>query len=254
MLRWMLSAALFAGIVITTTVHAEPPPVSLEPAVDVSARKTFLVDLDVRFVQTKGDVKLLPARFQTNLATTSPLLSAEELAHIERIGGTDPRVRTVAIPRLHLRTGTPGSFRRGREIPYSESDLDTESPEPRALVRETLFVGTSLEATIDGPSRDGSLQVNLIFEESNLLTPPSWTRGKPDVDSTRLSTNLTLESGQTAVAGGLQTERQSTTESRVPILGRLPVVGPKWFTRMRTKTESTTNMLLVTPVIIEVEP
>jgi len=223
---------------------APPPP----------TRKSLLVDLDVRFIDVRGDVKLLPERFRSHAGTVDSVLSDEELTHFNHICRTDPRVKTLAIPRLRVKTGTPGSFRRGREIPFFEEIAGPNSSRQPSTKNNTQFVGTSLEATVDGPTQAGLLSVKVDFEKS-ALSPPSMPPGnRPEVDLTHVGSNLLLSNGQTAVVGGMQTEQTTMHESRVPLLGKLPVLGTKWFTRTRTETVPTAKMLVVTPVVIEIEP
>jgi len=62
-------------------------------------------------------------------------------------------------------------------------------------------------------------------------------------------TNLTLKSGDTAVLGGLMQETDKLTETKIPFLGDIPVLG--WLFKSRnTNREKTNLMVFLTPKII----
>ncbi len=255
---WFLSTALLFGMVTATSAQSASTPSGPDSFAEDDSpppmRKSLLVDLDVRFIDVRGEVRLLPERFRSHAGTVDSVLSDEELAHFNHVCRTDPRVKTLALPRLRVKTGTPGSFRRGREIPFFEEIPGPNSSRQPSTRNKTLFVGTALEATVDGPTRESLLSVKVDFEKSVLSTPMARTGSKPEVDLTHVGSNLLLSNGQTAVVGGMQTELTTMHESRVPVLGKLPVIGAKWFTRTRAENESAAQMLVVTPVVIEIEP
>jgi type IV pilus assembly protein PilQ len=71
----------------------------------------------------------------------------------------------------------------------------------------------------------------------------------PRVASSTLSTTVLLQSGQTAVLGGLKTKSESETTTQLPLLGDIPVVG--WLFKGKVKQELTTTLIVfITPQII----
>lgn len=62
----------------------------------------------------------------------------------------------------------------------------------------------------------------------------------PQLFSTRVNTQFTIKSGQTIAIGGLVNERDRNSESKVPVLGSIPVVGRafRYNSMVRTKTET----------------
>lgn len=64
-----------------------------------------------------------------------------------------------------------------------------------------------------------------------------------------IKTNIVLESGQTAVLGGLMEDEDSVEESKVPLLGDIPVLG--WLFKNRTVRQVKKNLVVfLTPKII----
>lgn len=71
----------------------------------------------------------------------------------------------------------------------------------------------------------------------------------PEVSSQTLVTTLMLESGATAVIGGLITESESEIERKIPFLGDIPVLG--YFFKSRSKSKSSQSLLIfITPRIV----
>jgi general secretion pathway protein D len=63
------------------------------------------------------------------------------------------------------------------------------------------------------------------------------------------TTNVIVKDGETVVISGLMQERDEITETRVPLLHRIPLLG--WFFKFRTNSEIKTNLLVfITPRVI----
>jgi type II secretory pathway component GspD/PulD (secretin) len=71
----------------------------------------------------------------------------------------------------------------------------------------------------------------------------------PRTRSSTIVTTMLLESGQTAVIGGLTTDTDQKTESRVPFLSRIPVVGELFKYRKKDR-QRRSLVVFVTPTIV----
>ncbi len=71
----------------------------------------------------------------------------------------------------------------------------------------------------------------------------------PRIASSTIATKVLLQSAQTAVLGGLVTDNQSETITKVPLLGDIPVLG--WMFKHRAVNKTKSNLIVfVTPHII----
>ncbi|MDP6520479.1 MAG: hypothetical protein QF411_11330, partial [Planctomycetota bacterium] len=71
----------------------------------------------------------------------------------------------------------------------------------------------------------------------------------PRTRSSTLVTNMMLDSGQTAVIGGLTTDSEAKSESRVPLLSSIPLLGELF--KHETDTEDRRSlMIFITPTIL----
>jgi type IV pilus assembly protein PilQ len=73
----------------------------------------------------------------------------------------------------------------------------------------------------------------------------------PRVTTTEADTQVLVESGDTVVIGGLIRQRDVKTVSRVPILGRIPLVG-MLFSHTQTRKDPKNLLIFVTPRIVPV--
>ena len=71
----------------------------------------------------------------------------------------------------------------------------------------------------------------------------------PRVRSSTIVTSMLLESGQTAVIGGLTTDTSVESESRVPYLSRIPLLG-ELFKYEESTQERRSLMVFITPTIV----
>ena len=72
----------------------------------------------------------------------------------------------------------------------------------------------------------------------------------PRIRQSTIITQMIVESGRTAVIGGLAIDRHTRTEKKIPFLGDIPVLG--WFFKHRSNTNTKNHMLVyITPTILK---
>ena len=80
-------------------------------------------------------------------------------------------------------------------------------------------------------------------------TSSSGAIALPRVASSTIATKVLLRTGQTAVLGGLVTDTDSVTETKLPLLGDIPVLG--WLFKNKAATKSKNTLIVfVTPSVI----
>jgi type IV pilus assembly protein PilQ len=77
-------------------------------------------------------------------------------------------------------------------------------------------------------------------------------QGFPPKESRSAKTELLVKNGETIVIGGIYTKNKSVDESRVPLLGKIPILG--WLFKSQTKKDSQTELLIfLTPTVMSEE-
>ncbi|MBI3321677.1 MAG: TonB C-terminal domain-containing protein [Candidatus Omnitrophica bacterium] len=109
-------------------------------------------------------------------------------------------------------------------------------------------VGTKLYVT-PNIKHDGHIQMKIRPEVSTSKVETFQTNRIPIVSSTEAETTVLVKSGSTVIIGGLIETKNERTDSRIPFLGNLPVVGIPFrgSTDLKKKTEL---VVFLTPRIL----
>ena len=143
-----------------------------------------------------------------------------------------------------LNNGTGRMKSGGRiEITFGSSEGEIQT--------RTIEFGVILEVT-PRVSSDGRIILDVSAEVSDLLTPFS-EGGIPqriDFSERLVSSTVTLEPGQTVLMSGLLQSEFTSSESGVPILSSLPLVG-NLFKQTQLEDNSSEMLLIVTADVVE---
>lgn len=109
-------------------------------------------------------------------------------------------------------------------------------------------VGTSIKIT---PHLNESDQIRLdIAEEiSEAKATTEGTLGVRSITKRNAKTKLVVTDQQTVVIGGLMRDRQVTTQTKLPILGDIPILG-MLFRQDKKEVQKTNLLLFLTPYIV----
>ena len=170
--------------------------------------------------------------------TTLPDTFASTLSALQESG----RARVRANPRIATVSGRRASIFVGRQR-YIVTPIDTGNGQ-----RNFIDAGVRLEIT---PFTGGEKQIiiDVNAEVSTLSAVDPVTR-LPEKSTRTTDTKVRVSDGQTIVIGGLEQSETRDVETRVPILGNIPLLGPLLF-RSRDKRRTNTQLVLfVTPRIL----
>ncbi len=110
---------------------------------------------------------------------------------------------------------------------------------------EPISAFTKLEVT-PRVTNDGSVYLKLELSRDILKTP---VEGSPHVDPRNMKTEVIIDSGGTVVIGGIFSQDESSGESGVPYLRKIPLIG--WLFGGEVKQSSKVElMFFITPRIL----
>ena len=185
----------------------------------------------------------------------------------------DERSEVVQAPKVIALDGAEATIFVGETVRYAEAtseqgqagglQLSLEEAEESPV--DTGFQLLIVPHVIPGTN---TLTLNVIPKETSLsgtstspLAPAGFdffTIGAsglegsialPRTRSSTIVTSMLLESGQTAVIGGLTTESETYTRTQIPGLGSIPILGELF--KHRTKNQQKRNlMVFLTPTVI----
>ncbi len=95
------------------------------------------------------------------------------------------------------------------------------------------------------------ITLDLFVEVNSVLgqTSVSTDGAPPDLAKRDIKTKISISDGSTIVVGGLMRNETKETETKVPLLGDIPLLG--WFFKNKTKEHTKTNLLIfITPKVV----
>lgn len=149
--------------------------------------------------------------------------------------------KVIAHPEITTVDNKEARIQMGKRIPIKQFDVSGN------VVIEFEEVGTILRVTPHITSKNRIL-MHLRPERSSYEFDPNGVV----INTNNAETNVVVENGQTAIIGGLTTQEEKTTESGVPILKDIPIIGGL-FKYTRTEIESRDLVIFVTPTIVDAQ-
>jgi len=162
------------------------------------------------------------------------------------------KARILSKPRIVVKSGKEATFLVGGEIPIKTTTTGTDGSSTLTENVEYKEYGVSLSVT---PTiREGKVNIVLSTEISDVdSSPPSAvTATNTTAFLTRSAqTELFLNDRQTIVLAGLIRKNRSRGESRVPFLGKIPIIGMLFKSTKTTTPDADTEVVIsLTPTII----
>ncbi|WP_162178390.1 secretin N-terminal domain-containing protein [Pseudidiomarina atlantica] len=168
---------------------------------------------------------------------------------IARLQQSTNLVNVISNPTLVVRDGVAASINVGNDIPTVGSTTFTEDlqSQTQSVTYRKTGVQLSVTPTINAQGLV-VLQINQTISNTS-PTGPS-VAGNPSIFERTITTEVIAQSGQTILLGGLISENTSSGDSKVPIMGDIPVLGNLFKSESESK-EKTELVIFITPRIIE---
>ena len=169
---------------------------------------------------------------------------SENLNTIIRAFKQEGLMECIAQPRMVTTSGTAGSFLVGCEhavpVPAGLGQVGVQYEEfgTRLNYLPTVLDNGKIQLEVEP-------EISSLSKASDTVIPGRVTK--------RTHATLELEAGQTMVIGGLTEHTVQVTETKVPVLGDLPIIGSLFHSRESTDADEEI-VILVTPTVIAPVP
>lgn len=167
-------------------------------------------------------------------AYTYGTLSFANFSSIMKLLKTDTRTKVVSNPRIVVLNNQTAEIQVGSEVPLPafERNENTGSMEVSGFSYRDVGVVLKVTPHINNASE---IMVDLEPEVSSQGSNVSFQADfqAPSFNVTQAKTQVMMKSGETIAIGGLLTDNEDTTETKVPYLGDLPIVGKLLFKAKR---------------------
>jgi len=152
----------------------------------------------------------------------------------------DGKGKIISSPRVITADNAEATIEQGTEIPYQQA---TSSGATSVSFRKaTLSLKVKPQITPDD---------NIIMKLNvNKDSVGAATSAGPAIDTKQVSTEVLVENGGTVGLGGIYTQDESSTITKVPLLGDIPILG--FFFKQDLRNNNKNELLIfVTPKIIK---
>ncbi|MBI4459148.1 MAG: type II secretion system secretin GspD [Acidobacteria bacterium] len=163
------------------------------------------------------------------------------------------QARVISAPSILASDNMAASLVVGTQIPVLTSQAlvgGTQVGGANLFTNTVQNVDTGVLLTIT-PRINSSGLVNLQIQQevSAPLPPPADGIQSPSIQKRSVSTQVVVQDGETIALGGIIQESHTLSTSRIPLLGRIPIVGAL-FGNTSVSNQRTELILLLTPTVI----
>jgi general secretion pathway protein D len=219
------------------------------------------------FVSPVGGTSIvdLAAAVENPTSVTSTLLNGTTLG-LGRIGSgsvnfaavlraisSDSHTNVIATPSTVTMDDQEAELKVAQEVPFVTGQFSNTGTATNGAVNpfQTIQreeVGTILKVTPTISAEGTSVMMKLSIESSTIGQKPA---GAVDLVTNKrtVTTNVLVEDGGVIVIGGLTQQQNQRQESRVPVLGSIPIIGLAFKTRSAS-TDKTNLMIFLRPKIM----
>jgi len=191
-------------------------------------------------------------RYNVNLPVTNPagsiaigILGADYIVDLELSAAqAETRANIVSAPRVITANQKKAKILQGTEIPYQQS---ASSGATTIQFKDAVL---SLEVTPQiTPDNRVILDLDVKKDSVGTIVVTSGGVNVPSIDTQELTNQVIVSDGETVVLGGILQTTRREDQTKVPLLGDVPVLGNLFKTT--TKTNNKDELLIfVTPKIV----
>ncbi len=169
------------------------------------------------------------------------------LSALKSVGET----KILSNPHIAVMDGSPASIKVITDEPYAEAQLESGSTNVVGETIQFIEVGVSLEVTPRINDED-MVSMTIRPEVSSKIGTYDAFRPVPIIRRSLAETSVMIKNGETIIIAGMIENQKDENESRVPLLGRIPIIG-LLFKSMRESSSNNELIVFLTPRIVSGE-
>ena len=174
---------------------------------------------------------------------------------------TSGNTKVLSAPSMVVLNNQPASINVGTSVPILQTSIvgitgltsGTTTPTPvggytNTGIGSTTYIQTGVMLTVTPRVNPGGLVYLDVSQE--VSSPGTATAGSnPPINQRQLETQVAVQSGQTVLLGGLIQENDTDSQTGVPGLARIPLLG-RLFGNTSNSRQRTELIVLITPRVI----
>ena len=146
------------------------------------------------------------------------------------------QAKIISTPKVMTVNNKPAKISQGQSIPYSTVSAEGTKTE---FVEAALTLEVTPHITADG-------SIGMKIKASN---NSAGVGSPPPINKKEATTELVVKNGETTVIGGIYVDNETESDSGVPFLKDIPLLG--WLFKSQSKRNNKTELLIfITPKIV----
>lgn len=152
--------------------------------------------------------------------------------------------KVISAPKIMTMDNETATIGQGEEIPYISRDRDGNATVTMKDAKLQLIVTPKI-------TPDGKISMKIQTENKYADWGKTNTNNEnPPLVASNLDSKVVINDGDTIVVGGIYKTTESSSETGVPWLSKIPVLG--WLFKYKSKTKETREILIfVTPTVVK---
>jgi type IV pilus assembly protein PilQ len=182
----------------------------------------------------------------TVIGLTTGIFGTAQISALITAAETRGQAKVVATPRVTALNNRSAQIESGAQIPVVTPQAGTGGG---TSVFTTTFVPVPLRLSITPQITDAGTVILRVTMENNTVNRTLVNAlGTPGIDTQRMQTEVLVPDGGTTVVGGVLNDRETDTQTRVPGLASVPVLG-NLFKRKAVTRNTDEILFFITPRI-----
>ena len=161
---------------------------------------------------------------------------------LEQNGNT----KTLSAPSLVVLNNQIAQIQVGDQVPINQTSVNPGVG--TATYNQVNYLNTGVILNVQPRVNPGGLVYLNVQQQVSSPTYPAGA-SNPTISQRSMGTQVAVQSGQTVLLGGLISQQDGTTDTGIPGLNRIPVVGRLFGSTNRNRTR-TELIVLITPKVI----
>ena len=156
---------------------------------------------------------------------------------------SENRGQIISSPRVITANGQGARIAQGQEIPYLEAASSGAATVAFKKAELSLLVTPQIT-----PDQRVIMHLTVTQNQPNYANLLPGTN-QPPIDTREIDTNVLVKDGETVVLGGIYEQENRSTNSHVPFLGRIPLIGALFSGTQKSQSKREL-LLFITPKIL----
>lgn len=169
---------------------------------------------------------------------------------------SEDKVNILSTPRLVVLDNQEAAIQVGTDVPIVTSEVsapDVVAPAVPSVLRNIQYRSTGVILRIKPTiNTEGLLTLNISQEVSEMGTNPPGINS-PTILTRRISTSVVAAHGESIALGGLMSESIGLTESKIPLLGDIPLIGNLFKTTSKGSRKTELLIFLTATILTSVD-